>query len=66
MNHEPTDNQDIEAAELAVRGITLRECRLCGQPTACVVNINFEAVPVCCPCTWAVTKQTVAAGRAGE
>lgn len=58
LSPEPTDNQEIEAAELAVRGMT---CRLCGEPTPGVVNINFKAVPVCSPCTWAVTKQTVAA-----
>lgn len=41
--------------------MTMHACRLCGEQTSCVVNINLQTVPVCDPCTWTVTKQTIAA-----
>jgi uncharacterized protein (DUF983 family) len=25
-------------------------CKLCGQPTSCVYNINLKAVPICEDC----------------
>lgn len=36
-----------------------QKCRLCGDLTSVVVNINLRATPVCDPCCLLITKQTV-------
>jgi|HubBroStandDraft_4_1064222.scaffolds.fasta_scaffold00070_21 ribosome-binding protein aMBF1 (putative translation factor) len=37
----------------------MSECKLCGQKTRVVVNIDFVAVPVCDHCCLTITGQTV-------
>jgi len=40
-----------------------QECRLCGEQTNVVFNINFTAVPICDECALAITKQEVVSWR---
>ena len=38
----------------------MNKCKVCGEETPMIVNINFAETPVCNLCCLAITKQTVA------
>ena len=37
-----------------------KKCRICGEYSGWVFNINLKSVPICDNCSKSITKQTVA------
>jgi hypothetical protein len=38
----------------------MNKCKICGEPSEWVFNINLKAIPICDNCSKSITKQTVA------
>lgn len=41
----------------------MNECKLCGEETNTIFNINFKAVNICDDCSLTITKQEVSSWK---